>query len=117
MRRDELYFADIVAAADAVAGFLAGVEEEDFAGNDLLRSAILQKLIVIGEAAGRVSAEAQSRYADIPWSEIVAFRNIAIHAYFSVDWSIVWTTAIEEVPVLRGQVVRILDQIDSGEQA
>ncbi|HMQ13692.1 MAG TPA: DUF86 domain-containing protein [Candidatus Competibacter phosphatis] len=39
---------------------------------------------------------------------MVGFRNIAVHAYFSVDWRIVWQTASSDTPQLREQVVRIL---------
>lgn len=42
------------------------------------------------------------------WCDIVAFRNIAVHAYFSVQWEIVWATATDDVSVLRRQVVEIL---------
>jgi uncharacterized protein with HEPN domain len=39
MRRDELLLEDIVAAADAVAEFMAGYTAETLAGNLLVRSA------------------------------------------------------------------------------
>ena len=41
MRREKLYLADIVEAADAVANFLGGVSNEEFLSNDLVRSAVL----------------------------------------------------------------------------
>ncbi|MCH7700771.1 MAG: DUF86 domain-containing protein [Planctomycetes bacterium] len=116
MQRDELYLADIVEAADAITRFLGDAKEQVFAGNDLLRSAVLQKLIVIGEAAGRVSGDLRKQYAEIPWIDIIAFRNIAVHAYFSVNWPIVWTTATEEVPALRAQVVQIIEDINPGDE-
>jgi uncharacterized protein with HEPN domain len=108
MRRDKLYLADIVEAADAVAAFLAGAERERFLQDDLLRSAVLQKLSIIGEAAARLSKEFRDRHADVEWRDIVAFRNIAVHAYFAVQWSIVWTTATQDVPVLRQKISQIL---------
>jgi len=108
MRRDKLYLADIVEAADAVAVFLAGAERERFLQDDLLRSAVLQKLSIIGEAAARLSKEFRARHADVEWRDIVAFRNIAVHAYFAVQWSIVWTTATQDVPALRGKISQIL---------
>jgi uncharacterized protein with HEPN domain len=56
MRHDGLYLADIVAAADAIARFVADMEDDsDFFTDELRQSAILQKLIVSGEAASRVS--------------------------------------------------------------
>jgi uncharacterized protein with HEPN domain len=44
----------------------------------------------------------------VEWRDIVAFRNIAVHAYFSVQWDIVWATAHDDVPVLRSQDLQIL---------
>jgi len=108
MRREELYLSDIIEAADAIAGFLRSVEKADFLGNDLVRSAVLQKLLVIGEAAARLPKELRQRHPAIPWPDIIAFRNIAVHAYFSVDWPIVWVTAVRDVPELREMVASIL---------
>jgi uncharacterized protein with HEPN domain len=42
MRREELYLVDIVEAADAIERFIEGVGREDFAGDELRRSAVLQ---------------------------------------------------------------------------
>jgi uncharacterized protein with HEPN domain len=111
MRREELYLADIVEAADAIRGFMQGIERSEFLGNDLVRSAVLQKLLIIGEAAARLPKEFRDRHVEIPWSDIVAFRNIAVHAYFSVDWGIVWVTATKDVPELRQAVTEIQKEI------
>lgn len=110
MRPEELYLTDIVDAADAIARFLEGISKEDFMSDELRQSAVLQKLIVIGEAAARLPTGFKTRRSEVDWQDIVAFRNIAVHAYFAVDWSIVWTTATEDVPVLRQQVERILQE-------
>lgn len=110
MRPERLYLTDMVEAADGIARFLSGVSREDFMSDELRQSAVLQKLIVIGEAAARLPAEFKTRHPEVEWQDIVAFRNIAVHAYFAVDWSIVWTTATEDVPVLRQQVEQILSE-------
>jgi uncharacterized protein with HEPN domain len=104
LRRDELYLADIVEAADAISRFIDNVTQDVFLADELCQSAVLQKLTVIGEAAARLSPEIKSRANSIPWSQIVGFRNIAIHAYFNVDWSIVWIAATNDAPLLRAQV-------------
>ncbi|MCX5685515.1 MAG: DUF86 domain-containing protein [Planctomycetota bacterium] len=108
MRRDALYLADIAEAADAVAEFVAGLKQETFVGNKMARSAVLQQLTIIGEAAARLSPELKQRYPDIEWGDIVAFRNIAVHAYFSVDWPTVWVAATDDAPALRKRVAAIL---------
>jgi len=108
LRPEELYLADIVEAAEAIAKFLQDVTRDAFLGNDLLRSAVLQKLSVIGEAAARLSSEFTARHPEVEWPDIVAFRNIAVHAYFNVDWSIVWVAATQDAPALSEQIMRIL---------
>ncbi|MBN2563788.1 MAG: DUF86 domain-containing protein [Phycisphaerae bacterium] len=115
MRRDDLYLADIVSAADAIAQFLAGLTEAQFVDDDLVRSAVLQKLTVIGEAAARISPELQQQHPAIPWRDIIAFRNIAVHRYFGIDWQIVWNAATLEAPKLLKEVSRIIDAQAEGD--
>jgi uncharacterized protein with HEPN domain len=38
----------------------------------------------------------------------MAFRNIALHEYFAVDWSIGWVAATQDPPKLRTDVELIL---------
>lgn len=108
MRPDETFLRDIVDAADAIQDFLSGISQEEFLGDDLLRSAILHKLTVIGEAAARLSPPFKAAHAHVPWRDIADFRNVVVHAYFNVDWGIVWTTATDEVPALREQIAAML---------
>jgi uncharacterized protein with HEPN domain len=108
MRREKLYLADIVQATKEIQKFLVGVTKESFLENDLLRSAVLNKLTIIGEAAARLEKDFKAAHPDVPWQEIVAFRNIAVHAYFAVNWSIVWTAATKNTPVLQHKVAEIL---------
>ena len=52
MRREILYLTDIVEASDHIAAFLSGIPFEKFEQSELIRSAVAQKLGLIGEAAG-----------------------------------------------------------------
>ena len=108
MRSDVLYLRDIIEASDSIAAFRQSATEDEFSKNDMMRSAVLQKLIVIGEAAAHVGAEVRGKYPEIEWQDVVAMRNFSVHAYFGVVWPIIWVTATEDVPVLRQQVIRIL---------
>ncbi len=76
---------DIVEAAESIHRFLTGVKRETFLQDDLLRSAVLQKLTIIGEAVARLPMEFRDRHPEIQWDDIIGFRNIAVHAYFAVD--------------------------------
>lgn len=115
MRPERLYLADIVEAADAIGRFLEGISREAFMQDELRQSAVLQKLIVIGEAAARLPRAFTEQHPEIPWPDIVAFRNIAVHEYFAVDWRIVWVTATQDVPLLRQQIAALLEELGYGE--
>lgn len=108
MRREALYLADIVEAAQAIESFVADYHRDVFVENDLVRSAVLQKVAIIGEAAARLPRDLQSRYPEIPWADIIGFRNIVVHAYFSVDWETVWITATQDVPELKQQIAAVI---------
>lgn len=110
-RREPLYLRDIVEAADAIAAFIANVDPERFAGDDLVRSAVLHKLQVIGEAAAHVGEETRGRAPAIPWQQVVGFRNYTVHAYFAMDWEIVWTTAVEDAPAIGSAVAALIDSL------
>ena len=115
-RPDDLYLADIVEAAEAIRLFLDRLERpgrEGFVGDDLVRSAVLQKLSIIGEAAARVAEDTRIAYPDIPWKQARDMRNLLVHAYFAVDWDVVWTTATDSVPRLARQISRILESRDA----
>jgi len=108
MRPERLYLQDMVEAADNIAFHIEGRQREQFEGDRTVRAAVLHELTVIGEAVARLTEEFRSRHPEVPWAKIVAFRNLVVHEYFGLDWSIVWNTATTLVPGLRTQVARVL---------
>jgi uncharacterized protein with HEPN domain len=110
MRPEKLYLTDIVNAAQAIERFISGEDYNEFEQNEMMQSAVLQKLSVIGEAASRLAKEFTGQFPEVPWVDIVGFRNIAVHEYFAIRWDIVWVAATEETPLLKKQVEKILQE-------
>jgi len=108
MRSDEQYLTDIVEAADAIARFIAGVDQAAFLQDELRQSAVIQKIEVIGEAAGKVPPRLRDRYPEVEWPRIVGMRNLLVHSYFSIKPGIIWQTATQAVPDLREKIAQIL---------
>ena len=108
MRPERLYLAEIVEAARAILAFLSGRDRSGFLKDDFLQSAVLMKLIVIGEAAAQLPEEFRVRHPEVPWSRVVGFRNIAVHQYFGLNLEIVWTAATHDAPELAKQIGAIL---------
>jgi len=108
MRREALYLDDIVEAGEAIARFLEGVDRAAFLTSELIQSAVLQKLTVMGEAVANLPDSLKQKYPHVPWREIVKFRNAAVHAYFGMNWPLIWITATQHAPLLKRDVTAII---------
>lgn len=105
MRDYKLYLADILAAMEAIECFVAGMSFEDFVRDDKTASAVVRKLEIIGEAAKQIPVDVRRAYPQVPWSEMAGMRDRLIHAYFGVDYGLVWRTIQERIPHI-GPVIR-----------
>jgi len=83
----------------------------EFARNDLVVDAVIRNLEIIGEAVKNIPEDIRSKYPDIPWKQIVGFRNIVIHHYFGVDLSIVWTVIKRHLKELKPKIETILREL------
>jgi uncharacterized protein with HEPN domain len=70
----------------------------------VLTLAIVRLIEIVGEAAANVSPERREEFPDIPWSEIIGMRNRVVHAYFDVNFNIVWNTVTYNLPSLIAQL-------------
>jgi uncharacterized protein with HEPN domain len=113
MRPEQLYLTDIVEAANYIAQFVGGLDRNEFLQDELRKSAVVQKIIVIGEAAKNISGELRDRHPEVLWSNVIKMRDRITHGYFGIDYDIVWDTATQEIPTLQEQIVQILqDEFD-----
>ena len=75
----------------------------------MLALALIKEVEIIGEAATRVSQELADANPQIPWAKAAGMRNRLIHAYFDIDFDILWETVVTAVPALATQLERLLD--------
>lgn len=108
MPREALYVADLVENTRAVQKYLDGVSRERWDSDQMLRDAVLYRLLLLGEIASSLPDELRDRYPDVAWRQIRAFRNLAVHRYFGIDWAVVWKVAQEEPVVLEKQALAIM---------
>ncbi len=94
----------VVAVCDVLAD-LVSADVDAFAGDVRTQWAVEMGLIRIGEAVNRIPDEVLDLFADQPWRQIVAMRNLAAHQYDDLDPRRVWRTVTRDVPRLRDYLV------------
>lgn len=104
------YLFDIQQAADSIVAFCSGKRFEQYRADDLLRAAVERKFAIIGEALAKLDRDDPGTAALIPdRGKIIAFRNIIIHGYASVDDRIVWGVIEGDLPSLQSGVAALLE--------
>lgn len=99
---------DALDASDAIASFVAGVSFEQYRANRMLRSAVERQFEIVGEALRQLARTDPAASGRIPeLARIVAFRNILVHGYASVDDRLVWGIIEGKLTPLR-DAVRVL---------
>jgi uncharacterized protein with HEPN domain len=108
MRHEPSFLKDILSACRKIQAIVAATSEVTFLRDEVLPAAVLHHLTVIGEAINRLSVELRERHPEVPWRQIIAVRHRIVHAYFDLDWQILWDAAIIDIPELQRQVLEII---------
>jgi uncharacterized protein with HEPN domain len=105
------YLWDAQQAAQLIRDFSRDRSFADYRADQMLRSAVERQFEIIGEALNQLSKAAPEIAAQVPeLSRIVAFRNILIHGYATVDDMLVWQLLSEKLPSLEQAITSLLDQ-------
>lgn len=72
------------------------------------RDAVLHRLQTLAQSANRTSDALKGAHPEVPWREMMDFRNVIVHEYLSVDYDRVWRIIETRLAPLQRQVERIL---------
>lgn len=108
MKGDQLRLNHLLEAIKAIELFVADFDLAKFKLDLKTQSAVVLQLAIIGEAVNHLSSELIAKHRDVPWREIISFRNVVIHEYFRIDAETVWATCQTDLPVLKKRIELIL---------
>ena len=91
------YLRHILAEADYLMGRCRGLSPESFEADETLRRAFVRSLEVIGEAAKKLPEDFRIRHSQVEWRAMVGMRDRLIHAYFGVDYHLVWDVVTHKI--------------------
>ena len=103
-RDDQISLVDMLNHAKEAVDLLGEASLDDLIGDRVMQLALRKLVEVVGEAANRVSEEAQQQHTSIAWGEIIGTRNRMVHGYDDVDLSILWDIIKNDLPPLIEQL-------------
>lgn len=100
MQRDLQYLLDMLQSAELILTYTDQCSKDEFVESVQLQDAVIRRLLVIAEAARRVSETTRQTLPNISWQEINGMRNRLVHEYDDINLKIVWDVVQSEIPSL-----------------
>jgi uncharacterized protein with HEPN domain len=100
MQRDLQFLLDMLQSAELIMTYTAPWVKDEFVDNVQLQDAVIRRLLIIAEAARRVSEVTRQNLPNISWQEINGMRNRLVHEYDDINLNIVWDVVQSEIPPL-----------------
>ncbi|MBN2094628.1 MAG: DUF86 domain-containing protein [Candidatus Aenigmarchaeota archaeon] len=111
-RNPGLFLNDIVSAIESIEEFIGELTLEELMKDDKTSSAVIRKFEIIGEASKHVPESIKSRHKEIPWKAMSGMRDRLIHAYFGIDYNLVWKAVKIEIPKLNPKLKKALAKME-----
>jgi uncharacterized protein with HEPN domain len=71
------------------------------------QAATIRKLHELSESVKRLHSVVGESYPDVPWRQVIAFRDVVVHDYLGLNLDRVWDIASIHVPALKPHIVGI----------
>ncbi len=102
------YLFDILFSIKVINEFLVGINFLEYEKDLKTKSAVERQLGIIGKAVNKFSKE-NTGIELTNAKEIVNFRNRIIHAYDSIDDTIVWAIKTNHLPILNDEIEILME--------
>ncbi|MCK5562300.1 MAG: DUF86 domain-containing protein [Thermoplasmata archaeon] len=102
----------ILESIDLIESYIENITYDDFKSSNQLQDAIIRRIMIIGEAIKNLPEEFKNEHPEISWKEIAGMRDVLIHTYFGIDLNLTWETIDQDIPKLKGDLLKIKEKQD-----
>jgi len=106
---------DMREAGRMAVGTIAGQDAAALRTDFIRTLGLVKCLEIVGEAAGCLSPEFRTRHSDVPWAAIIGMRNRLVHAYYEIDYDLIWKTLTEDLPPFLARIEELLANDPEGD--
>ena len=94
---------EIITYCDKIADSIVRHHDDfqSFQNDPDFQEACAFRVIQIGELVNSLSEQFRNDHPEIPWHNIIAFRNIVTHDYGRIDLEKMWDTITLDIPALK----------------
>ena len=91
--------------------FLKGKSFENMKADVMCFHAVVYNIMIIGEVANMLTKDFRESHPDVPWRDIVDMRNVLVHGYITTNASLVWDTCTNDLPLLKKEIVKYIQEL------
>ena len=106
--RDKGRIEDIIKYSENIRKMIRGVSFEKFQNDILIYYAVMKNVEIVGEAAFMLSAEFKETHPKTPWKVVQGMRHYLVHGYANIDVHELFSTAVNDIPILMKQAEEYL---------
>ena len=110
IKNDEYYLLLLEKDVNFIIDKTKKISEKSLKNDEVLLDSMMFRLIQISESIKKLSNAIKEKYNEVPWLDIMGFRNRIVHDYGRVDLNIVYTTIKYDIPELKKYIDKIIKE-------
>ena len=109
-KNPKIFLEHIIESIGEIDKNMKDTSKGQFLDSVTIQDAVVRRLEIIGEAVKNLPTPFKNKHREIPWKKVAGLRDILIHEYFGVDLDLVWKIINKDIPKLRRQISKLLEE-------
>lgn len=112
--KDPIRLLHILEAIDNIEKASVGLTLQKLQSDVILRHGLTWNVMVIGEAANKLSKEFCNAHPATDWRAISGMRHVLVHDYYQINESELFSVILDDIPLLKPQIIQYLEESKQG---